>query len=339
MKSRGGIAKGARRHRSNFKSITTIAAATLTLLVSIQYIPNYKNIAKLKASFRHSPSSKAVWFTQTNHVSSNSTKSSVQSVYHQYQLLDFLQENLNRGKCGWHKCLFPLKIDPRIGYLVKGDRYAEQVIDAYTASKNIIEDKYGMEHIYLAPPKTMSVSLDFRKWMDMEKTASFTEPDPNFPRFTEEPEVIVQAVAIVPEEDSIMLGTWSYRRQHGLKGIEEMFTPRNNELWNITEVEITVKHDFAALYSLVEDEKDDKLPCLCEDFQIFLLRSGHLVHLDVDRCYEKPDLMRKRCVPDLQELETLVLKRLQKSKQEQQRMMGVISNSSFTPELGNESMV
>ena len=262
----------------------------------------------------------------------------MQSTYHQYQRLDFLQENLVRGKCGYRKCLFPLKTDPRIGYLVKGDSEAEHIINAYATSKNIIEDKYGMEHIYLAPPKTMSVSLDFRKWMDTDKIAS-NAGQPHFPRFTEESELVIQAVAIVPEEDSIMLGIKGPRRRNGLNGIEEMFTPRHNELWNITKVETAVKHDFAALYSLVEDENDDKLPCLCADFQIFLLRSGHLVHLDVERCFEMPGLMGKRCVPKLQELESLVLKRLQKSKQEQQRMMGVVSNSSFTPELGNESMV
>eukprot|EP00986_Skeletonema_menzelii_P002301 scaffold627_cov144-Skeletonema_menzelii.AAC.10 len=140
-----------------------------------------------------------------------------------------------------------------------------------------------------------------------------------FTWFTTEPEVTVQAVAIVPEEDSIMLGIKGPRRYNGLKGMEEMFTPRNNnESWNITDVEIAVKQDFESLYHrLVEDEKDDKLPCLCADFQIFLLRSGHLVHLDVERCFEMPDLMGARCVPKLQELETLVLNRLQKSRLEQ----------------------
>ena len=329
MKSRGrSIDKGI---ALLYKSRTTIAAATLTLL-SIQYIRNLINAAvKLETSLRlrHSPPSQAEWLTQAIDVSS--TNSSVQSVHHQYQLLDFLQENLNRGQCGWHKCLFPLKTNPRMGYLVGVNckSNAKQMIDAYTVSKNVIEDKYGMEHIYLAPPKTMPVGLDFRKWMDMEKTASYMGQDPHFPKFTEEPEVVVQAVAIVPEEESIMLGIDDGpREQNGLKGIEEVFTPKSNESWNITEVEITVKHDFAALYSLVEDEKDDNLPCLCADFQIFLLRSGHLVHFDVDRCFEnRPD---DCCVPKLHELERLILERLQKSHQEQQRM-GIIpnSNSSF----------
>ena len=108
-----------------------------------------------------------------------------------------------------------------------------------------------------------------------------------------------------------------------------MFTPRKNESWNITDVEIAVKRDFALLYRLVESEEG--LPCLCHDFQIFLLRSGHLVHLDVERCFEKPNLMRSRCVPQLQELETLVLNRLQRSRseQEQQRMEVISTNGEL----------
>jgi hypothetical protein len=54
----------------------------------------------------------------------------------------------------------------------------------------------------------------------------------------------------------------------------------------------------------------------------------------------QPDLMGFRCVPKLQELETLVLNRLQKShlEQEEQQRMGVISNSSLPPTLTDESM-
>jgi len=218
--------------------------------------------------------------------------------------------------------------------------------NAFTVSKNIIEEKYGMNHIYLAPPKIMSVSLDFRKWMEMDMTSYPGQSI--FPNFTEQPEVTVQAVAIVPEQDSIMLGLRGPRRTNGLKGMQEMFTPRSNELWNITDVEIAVKHEFASLYRLLEDERDDKLPCLCADFQILIsFRSGHLIHLDVERCFKmpdpwttQPDLMGFRCVPKLQELETLVLNRLQKSRleQEEQQRMGVISNSSLPPTLTDESM-
>ena len=288
------------------KSKTTIAL-TLTLL-AIPYIYVYKNAVNVKLE-TSSPSSRL-------YLSSTSTKSTVQSVYHEYQRLDFLQSNLVTGphKCGWRKCLFPLKTDPRIGYLVESGRDAEARSEAFRVSKNIIEAKYGMNHIYLAPPKIMSVSLDFRTWMEMKMTSY--PPGGYLPEFTEQPEVTVQAVAIVPEEDSIMLGIEGPRRYNGLKGMEEMFTPRNNESWNITDVEIAVKQDFESLYRLVEDEKDDKLPCLCADFQIFLLRSGHLVHLDVERCFEirAPNTS---CVPKLQELETLVLNRLQKSRLEQ----------------------
>ncbi len=317
MKSRGrgrGIDIGFWHWKSaSSKSITTIAL-TLTLL-AIPYIYVYKNAVKLETSPRHFPSSQVAWYTHENNVSS--TKSTVQSAYHEYQRLDFLRWNLARGphQCGWRKCLFPLKTDPRIGYLVQRGSDAKARSKAFSVSKNIIEEKYGMNHIYLAPPKIMSVSLDFRKWMEMNMTSY--PPGKYLPEFTKQPEVTVQAVAIVPEEDSIMLGVKGPRRYTGLKRMEEMFTPRNNESWNITDVEIVVKRDFESLYRLVEDEKDDKLPCLCADFQIFLLRSGHLVHLDVERCFEMPDLMGFRCVPKLQELETLVLNRLQKSRLEQ----------------------
>ena len=50
-------------------------------------------------------------------------------------------------------------------------RDAEARSEAFRVSKNIIEAKYGMNHIYLAPPKIMSVSLDFRTWMEMKMTS------------------------------------------------------------------------------------------------------------------------------------------------------------------------
>ena len=227
---------------------------------------------------------KATSGTHANNLSF--TKSTVQSVYHQYQSLDLdlLQENLVSGphQCGVHKCLFPLKADPRIGYLVQsGSEFFGEFNNAFIASK-IIEEKYEMNHMYLAPPKIMSASLDFREWMEVNMTSYPGRK--YFPNFTEQPEVTVQAVAILPEEESIMLGigAWhDHRRKNGLKGLEEMFTPKKNESWNITDVEIAVKRDFALLYQLVENEEG--LPCLCYDFQIFLLRSGHLIHLDVER--------------------------------------------------------
>eukprot|EP00984_Skeletonema_dohrnii_P015519 scaffold6720_cov136-Skeletonema_dohrnii-CCMP3373.AAC.16 len=243
------------------KSIAMIAF-TLALL-AIPYIYVYKYVLKLETSTstsrKYAPSSQVMWYTHANNLSS--TKSTVQSVFHQYQRLDFLKENLVGGphQCGYRKCVFPLRTDPRIGYLVEGSSDAEAMIDAFAASKNIIEKKYGMDHIYLAPPKIMSVSLDFRKWMKMNMTSYPGQK--YFPAFTEQPEVLVQAVAIVPEEDSIMLGLKGPRRTNGLKGIEEMFTPKKNESWNIKDVEITVKRDFALLYRLVEDEEDHKLPC------------------------------------------------------------------------------
>eukprot|EP00986_Skeletonema_menzelii_P002303 scaffold627_cov144-Skeletonema_menzelii.AAC.12 len=93
------------------KSKTTIAHPLTLTLLAIPYIYVYKNTVKLETS---SPSSRL-------YLSSTSTsKSTVQSVYHEYQRLDFLQWNLVTGphKCGWRKCLFPLKTDPRIGYVV-----------------------------------------------------------------------------------------------------------------------------------------------------------------------------------------------------------------------------
>ena len=101
------------------KSITMIAF-TLVLLV-IPYIYVYKYVVKLETSTsrKYAPSSQVMWYTHANNLSF--TKSTVQSVYHQYQRLDFLKENLVRGphQCGYRKCVFPLRTDPRIGYLVE----------------------------------------------------------------------------------------------------------------------------------------------------------------------------------------------------------------------------
>ena len=111
-----------------------------------------------------------------------------------------------------------------------------------------------------------------------------------------------------------MLGIKGPRKNNGIKGIEELFSTRNNnnnnnkESINITNAITTMKHDFTFLYRLIED----KLPCLCADFQIFLTRSGHLIHFDVERCFSRmKELNKKRCVPKVQELEKLVIEQLQ----------------------------
>jgi len=314
------------RHRSLIS--TSSSRLRIYAVALLTWLANVKYFGSLESHLRSTKAKgKATSGTHANNLSL--TKSTVQSVYHQYQSLDhlqeksldLLQENLVGGphQCGVHKCLFPLKTDPRMGYLVQsGKDFLRGFSDAFIASK-IIEEKYGMNHMYLAPPKIMSVSLDFREWMEINMTSY---PGRKFfPKFTEHPEVTVQAVAILPEEDSSLLGigAWhDHRRKNGVKRLEEMFTPKKNESWNITDVEIAVKRDFALLYRLVENEEG--LPCLCHDFQIFLLRSGHLVHLDVERCFETANLMRKRCVPQLQELETLVLNRLQRSRSEQEQL-------------------
>ena len=57
-----------------------------------------------------------------------------------------------------------------------------------------------------------------------------------------------------------MLGIKGPRKNNGIKGIEELFSTRNNN--NNNNKESIMKHDFTFLYRLIEDERDDKLPCL-----------------------------------------------------------------------------
>jgi hypothetical protein len=97
-----------------------------------------------------------------------------------------------------------------------------------------------------------------------------------------------------------------------MKGLKKIFT--HETVSNVTDITGTARREFATLNRLMQED----LPCLCNDFQIFLTREGRLIHFDVERCFPRDDAdigherkAAKRCTPKIQELEQMLMDKLQ----------------------------
>jgi len=228
--------------------------------------------------------------------------------------LHFCLENLEDGThhCGAQKCLLPLKHDKRIGYLVANSfapGLSLRMQQAYNMSLEIIEMQYGMEHVYIAAPHEEEIDNSFREWLWNNRTTGYNGQKQlaRFPRN----KVTVQAVEIIPSNESILFGCERPRLLDGVHQLVRLYTPENMKGIDLDSLAVKVSSQFSKLHQLMED-----YPCLFDDFQIFLTRSGRLVHMDVDRCFSRSAIYRGEtkekplCVPLLKYFESKVLEHI-----------------------------
>ena len=209
---------------------------------------------------------------------------------------------------------YKLKNEPHIGYLV-GNRKAPRLVDgmqkAYNMSVNRIQREHNMKHIYLGPPIEIQIDDTFREFLWQNRSGGYTGQKvlARFPGNG----IVVQAVEVIPEDESILFGC---ERPRLLDGVRQLNQNIFDGVHNMTMLEAqnlikTISSEFTKLRRLLL-----KYPCLYDDFQVFLTRTGRIVHLDVDRCFDKgaafrgQNVERLTCEPLLKYFESKVIDRI-----------------------------
>ena len=182
--------------------------------------------------------------------------------------------------CGLAKCLFRLQTNSSLAYLAGVDAsLARTLTTAYHFAQQVIEF-YDMRHIYLAPPQTLVLDRTVRQWMDGDRIDFKTgQVKDNAPRFAAHSTATVQLVTLI-DDAAVLFGTNDHKIAHGWEQTIAWLSA-------VTDDRLAVYERFAQnaqqLHELLEDH-----PCLYYDFQIFVRQNGEMVHLDVDRCFERP---------------------------------------------------
>lgn len=247
------------------------------------------------------------------HEFQNNSTSPILSDASNLPLLDFRFENLKDvpAVCGAKKCVFRLKADERIGYLAANSRHpriVQGMEESYQFNIDIIENKYKMKTVLLAPPHKVEVDDYFIQWAKSNVTTGYTGQK-QLPAFNSKT-LVVQPVEIVQENESLLFGCEPPRFLSGVNLLPQIFNVETTKGKDLASVAKTVSLEFAKLYLLIEE-----YPCLYDDFQIFLTQEGCLIHLDVDRCFDSNaekngKYVSKKCIPFLKSFEMIVLQRL-----------------------------
>ena len=213
--------------------------------------------------------------------------------------------------CGFHKCIFKNKYDRRIGYLAAGSRTPEMVHamdEAYKFNLEVIEKKYGMKNVLLAPPHIVEVDDAFLEWAKKNQETAYAG-QLSLPRYKRT--VLVQPVEMVQKNESVLFGCEPLRFWSGVNLLESLYNVNNTQGKNLNVIAETVSSEFAKLYSLLEDHT-----CLIDNFQIFLTNQGRLINLDVDRCflvgaYKRGKINKKLgCIQFIHSFEVIVIQQL-----------------------------
>lgn len=213
----------------------------------------------------------------------------------------FRRENLVAGghRCGSSKCLFPLKANPRYGYVAgvrEGLLPRMQLAHDLQRQHNLNVGFGVRDEALIPPPSCHAVSRKTGRWLNGHKTGSDDKL-----RFHGTPDfeqhegggtvpVCVQLVAIM-EEGALLLGGVPDKVMLGWERIDAWLGKvlEQGDPARVLSVFQEQLHEFR---ELLEVE-----PCLWRDVQFFVRTSGEIVHLDLDRCFdERHDNQKVRVV-------------------------------------------
>lgn len=200
----------------------------------------------------------------------------------------FRLKNLDVSKrvpCGANKCFFRLKTDPTVGYLVQPDvfRYdkrtsPEQLFHTQVVSWEFAEQlrtEHGIHHFLLEPPSKVKVTKKLARKLNANIFSEAREVKYKKRRFPRGSTAFIQKVRLAPEPN-IIFGSTPTKRAYFKRNADEF-------LEKVSDKEAFLKRFSEGLRltkKLLASE-----PCLCNDFQVLLDTSGHLHHLDFDRCF------------------------------------------------------
>ena len=150
---------------------------------------------------------------------------------------------------------------------------------SFNFANRVIQGEFGMKHIYFDAPQTVDLDPSFLVWLKQQKAISPNrERESNTTQLYDDPKgANIQLVEVVPPSSIFWGKSFRFEKEIALQratGWLESVPDKKVALENL-------ERDTAKLYRLL-----DAYPCLLNDFQVFVLVTGEIVHLDLDRCFE-----------------------------------------------------
>ena len=246
----------------------------------------------------------------------------------------FLPRNLketDKIQCGANKCWFELRVNDNIGYLATPSKRPypskqseEAWFESLQASWDLekqLEEKYGILHFALEPPKKVLIPKEFeglnkKLWRDDKQEYARVLRKRNSKKyrlnFPSDSTAYVQKMKKAPTQN-LLIGCANSKVELFKKQVGD-FLPLIDD-----------KKRFARQFKINLDKARKIMKeetCLIQDFQVITDTQGQIYHFDFDRCFEPYDNSKahvKRDVPiskqtacfeALDEIEKLFLERL-----------------------------
>ena len=227
-----------------------------------------------------SSSSAASAHSSTNHATLISRSSRAAAAHDKSFRLDNLDLSVPIS-CGKKKCLFTLRTDPTIGYLVlSSDGDAESKLKKLTVAwlyAKHLEVHYNSKHLFLGGPKELKMSTEFA---DRLNEANLTRLAVNGVMSSKAPSfskgiVLAQKVRVAPK-NSLLVGC-ERKFDHAVERLDEFVSFIDDKKMFVKNFEEQV-----AVMRNVLNVKENR--CLLRDFQVLVDTMGNINHIDLDRC-------------------------------------------------------
>ena len=213
------------------------------------------------------------------------SKASAASAADQTNITDqsFRLSNLDLSvptSCGKKKCLFTLKSDPSIGYLVLSsdgdDSKLKKLTVAWLYAKHL-EFHYKSKHLFLGEPNELKISSDFAQRLNsanLTRLAVNGVVSSQAPRFSEGV-VLAQKVRVSPRS-SLLVGC-DRKFDHAVERLDEFVSAITDKRKFVVNFEEQVE-----MMNNVLKVKENQ--CLLRDFQVLVDTKGNINQIDLDRC-------------------------------------------------------
>jgi hypothetical protein len=184
--------------------------------------------------------------------------------------------DVSHPQCGESKCFYPA---PALGtgYLVSADVERRS---RWERAWELVRRHEGMRSIALGPPQELTISSSAAARLNNNLTWEIPGSTIRS-RFSANSSVLLQRVQDCLQPRCVLMGCIPKKHaffSRSLAGFLGSMTPLQR-----SSLVCTLAAEFNATLDLLRDE-----PCLLPDFQAFLDIDGHVLHLDVDRCWEPP---------------------------------------------------
>ena len=182
--------------------------------------------------------------------------------------------------CGKKKCLFTLKSDPSIGYLVLSSDGDESKLKKLTVAwlyAKHLEFHYQSKHSFLGEPKELKISSDFAQRLNkanLTRLAVNGVVSSQAPSFSKRV-VLAQRVRVSPKS-SLLVGC-DRKFDHAVEGLDEFVSMIEDKKKFVVNFEEQV----AVMRNILKFKENQ---CLLRDFQVLVDTKGNINQIDLDRC-------------------------------------------------------